>query len=118
MQKKRITRLNYLKKITDSDPVRMKELIRLFLEQSVEYRNGLKNALLQEQWNNLGRLAHKARSSVLVFGMQELGVLLKFLQQYTKDPVDVTACTWAVGEFEQTILQAEQELQDELKKLS
>lgn len=78
------TSLTYLEEMTGSDTSFKRELIEMFLLQMDEFSGELWAFHAAEQWKELGELAHKAKSSVLVFGMEELGNKLKELQLKTQ----------------------------------
>ena len=80
MSQNRLTNLSYLNEITGGEPEIMKEFIQMFFDQLPEFRDGLTNYLATKNYEELGKLAHKAKSSVMTFGMNELGYRLKELQ--------------------------------------
>ncbi|MGE0021023.1 MAG: Hpt domain-containing protein [Draconibacterium sp.] len=57
-----------------------KELIGIFTEQLPEFIENLNVYLEKEEWENLAREAHTAKSSVLIFGMHNTGKMLKEIQ--------------------------------------
>ncbi len=56
------------------------ELVNIFLEQIPEFVSKMSNYLAEKQWELLAREAHTAKSSVLTFGMESTGTLLKKIQ--------------------------------------
>jgi HPt (histidine-containing phosphotransfer) domain-containing protein len=65
--------LSYLQSIAEGDENIIKELINIFLEQVPEFTEGLDKSLSEENWLNVGAIAHKAKSSVISLGMEDLG---------------------------------------------
>ena len=116
MAQNRYTNLDYLKEITGGEPDIMKEFSQLFFDQLPEFKNGLTNYLAEGKWKELGELAHKAKSSVMTFGMNELGYRLKELQLKAQKLEDIESYPEYVNEFMTTIAQAEIELREELAK--
>ncbi|MFA5326174.1 MAG: Hpt domain-containing protein [Prolixibacteraceae bacterium] len=116
MSKPRYTNLDYLKEITGGEPEIMHEFIQMFLDQLPEFRNGMTRFFAEKKWKELGELAHKAKSSVMTFGMNELGYQLKELQLKTQKLQDIETYAEYVDEFMYEIGQAEIELHEELKK--
>jgi len=112
----RFTNLDYLKEITGGEPEIVKEFIQLFFDQLPEFKGGMTKYLAEKKWKELGDLAHKAKSSVMTFGMNELGHRLKDLQLKTIDLVDIESYPEYVNEFMSTIAQAEIELKEDLSK--
>ncbi|MFV0377243.1 MAG: Hpt domain-containing protein [Mangrovibacterium sp.] len=117
MNENRVTSLAYLDEVTGGDPEIIKEFIEMFLEQIVEFRTGLQNHLENKRYKELGELAHKAKSSVMTFGMNDLGVRLKQLQLKTQKLEEIDSYEEHVAEFETLISQAETELRNALVEI-
>jgi HPt (histidine-containing phosphotransfer) domain-containing protein len=117
MPQTNITNLDYLKDITDGEPEILKEFINMFFDQLPEFKDGMTNALKEENWEGLCLIAHKAKSSVMTFGMNELGLKLKTLQLNTLHSTDIDTYKEIVDEFIDTINKAEIELYTVIKDL-
>src|SRR5690554_3859585 len=65
--------LSYLESIAEGDESIIEELINIFLEQIPEFTEGVDKSFTEKRWLELAALAHKAKSSVLSIGMEELG---------------------------------------------
>ena len=117
MTQSRYTNLDYLKEITGGEPEIMQEFIQMFFDQLPEFRDGLTSHLADKKYKELGELAHKAKSSVMTFGMNELGYRLKELQLKTQKLEDIESYPEYVKEFMDEIAQAEKELQDDMSKM-
>lgn len=113
----KLINLTYLNEITGGEAEITKEFIQMFLDQIPEFRDGLQIFLKEGKYKELGELAHKAKSSVLTFGMDELGVKLKKLQLKTQVLENVESYAGDVKDFVDKINQAENELLEELEKL-
>ena len=116
MSQSRYTNLDYLKEITGGEPEIMNEFIQMFFDQLPEFRDGLTNYLAEKKWKELGELAHKAKSSVMTFGMNDLGHRLKELQLKTQKLEDIDNYPVYVEEFIKTVSIAEAELKEDMKK--
>jgi HPt (histidine-containing phosphotransfer) domain-containing protein len=117
MSQDRLTNLSYLNEITGGEPEIMKEFIQMFFDQLPEFKDGLTSHLATKNYEELGKLAHKAKSSVMTFGMNELGYRLKELQLKTQALEDIDSYPVYVDEFMNEVNQAESELKDDLAKL-
>ncbi len=73
--------MNELDRFAFGDEEFKKELINIFSEQLPEYIANLNRYLEKEEWENLAREAHTAKSSVLIFGMHNTGKVLKEIQK-------------------------------------
>jgi HPt (histidine-containing phosphotransfer) domain-containing protein len=116
MPQSRYTSLNYLKEITGGEPEIMKEFIQMFFDQLPEFKEGLTRYLAEKKWKELGELSHKAKSSVMTFGMNDLGYRLKELQLKTQKLEDIESYPEYIEEFMTEIAQAEIELREDLSK--
>src|SRR5450759_2909050 len=112
MAQTRFPNLDYLKEITGGESEVMKEFIQMFFDQFPEFKNGMRNYLAEKKWKELGEIAHKAKSSVMTFGMNDLGQRLKELQLKTQKLEDIDAYPAYVAEFMSVVAAAEAELQD------
>lgn len=72
--------LSQIEELSGGDNNFKKELISIFLEQTPEFLSNMKNFLAQQDWDNLAKEAHTAKSSALIFGMQNAGKNLKDVQ--------------------------------------
>jgi len=117
MEDQKITSLAYLDEVTGGDPEITKEFIEMFFEQIVEFKTGLREYLSQKLYKELGELAHKAKSSVMTFGMNDLGMHLKQLQLKTQKLEEIDSYENHVVEFETLIDQAQKELTEVLEKI-
>ena len=75
-----ITDLTYLKNITNDDPHLIREMINIFVRQIEEYTHDIREIYQDARWVDLSRLAHKAKSSLAIMGMNELSDRMKELE--------------------------------------
>jgi HPt (histidine-containing phosphotransfer) domain-containing protein len=112
------TNLDYLQSITEGDNDSMRELILLFIEQVPEFVGNLKKHLAEEEFIELGKEAHKAKSSVMIMGMDSLGHDLKTLQLDTISGIRKETYAGHVIRFETECLAAVEELNQVLSKMN
>ena len=94
-----ITDLNYLKTMSGGDDQFIEEMIGLFREQIEEYKIQMPELLRNRQYNNLSKLAHKAKSSVAVMGMNDMADLLKELEILAHEEKEVERYDGMISEF-------------------
>ena len=111
------TNLDYLRNITGGDTESIREIIILFIEQVPEFIANLKKHLEEQNYPELGKEAHKAKSSVMIMGMEDLGYDLKSLQMATINKTGEEKYAAHVKRFEDQCLVAVTELQKELLKI-
>jgi len=68
-----IINLTYLESISDGDSDIIKELITIFIDQMPEFYDGFAESYEKSEWLKIAAFAHKAKSSVLSMGIDELG---------------------------------------------
>lgn len=112
------TDLSYLKEITGGENEIVKEMIEMFLDQVQEFKDNMNAYLNAGNWIELGKEAHKAKSSVLIVGMEDLGKNLKKLQLLTEANKEIETYPDYVKMFEEQCDAAKVELQEELDKIS
>jgi HPt (histidine-containing phosphotransfer) domain-containing protein len=105
----KITSLHEIERITNSDPNILKEFITIFINETSLRIEEIEKYLEYDNWNELKKLAHKIKSSLLMVKMttyvpiaQELEQEAGIDRQKTKTQVRVliTALTQAVAELE------------------
>lgn len=111
------TDLSYLKEITGGEGSIVKEMVEMFLEQIEEFKTNMTKFLDEKKYSELGKEAHKAKSSVLIVGMEELGKNLKKLQLITEQGTEIETYSDYVNMFIEQCDAAVTELNEELKKL-
>ena len=77
--------LGYLEEISGGDKDFKKELIQIFLKQVPEFISNMHQFLSDNEKSNLAKEAHTAKSSALIFGMEETGKTLKRIQLLSED---------------------------------
>jgi len=94
-----ISDLNYLKSMSGGDAKFISEMIDLFREQVDEYSEQMPELLRNEDYINLSKLAHKAKSSVAVMGMKQVAELLKELEILANEGKEIERYQAMVDEF-------------------
>jgi len=79
------TNLDYLKGITENNNDMIRELIAIFKDQVAEMSQQLRDALAKQEWEQLSKLAHKAKSTVAVVGMADMAAELKNLELWAHE---------------------------------
>jgi HPt (histidine-containing phosphotransfer) domain-containing protein len=75
----------YLDSVSDGDPETARELVNMFREQVIEIFNDMKVHFSSKNYFQLGQLAHKAKSSVAIMGMNDLTKMLKTFELQAKE---------------------------------
>jgi len=112
MSELKITDLSYLKQVSGGEPKFMKEMIRIFNEQVPEFITNMEKHLNDGNYIELGREAHKAKSSVIIVGMNGMGDKMKELQLLTENNKEVEKYPVFVNDFKILCLVAVEELSE------
>ncbi len=94
------TNLEYLKKMTDGNKEIIREMIELFLAQVPGFIHNLNACYANQQYEALGKEAHKAKSSLQIMGMGELEKEMKTFQHKTIEKIDVESYPDYIRKFE------------------
>ena len=75
----------YLDSVSGNDIDIIREIVNMFKEQVNEIYNEMCSHLSEKNYLALGLLAHKAKSSVAIMGMNDLGLMLKTFELQAKE---------------------------------
>ncbi|MGC9343165.1 MAG: Hpt domain-containing protein [Bacteroidales bacterium] len=112
------TDLNYLKTMSNDDPDLMKEMIEIFNLQVNELSQEMQDLLENKEYETLGKVAHKAKTSVAIMGMNDLAKELKDLELNTKELKNTESYKDSVENFKIETEEAVKELNEFIKNLS
>ncbi len=75
----------YISSVAGGDKSVVAELVSMFGEQVAEFHNQMNDLLAAGKYELLGMLAHKAKSSVAIMGINDLAVMLKTFELQAKE---------------------------------
>jgi len=75
----------YLDSVSGGDPEIIREIVIMFKDQSIEIYNEMTSHFSEKNYVSLGLLAHKAKSSVAIMGMNDLALMLKTFELQAKE---------------------------------
>jgi HPt (histidine-containing phosphotransfer) domain-containing protein len=102
----------YLDSVAAGDSEIIQELVKMFSEQVVETEKEMRSLLAKKDYYSLGLLAHKAKSSVLIMGMNDLGTVLKTLELQAKEGKEADKYESYIAQFAHDTAEAVKELDD------
>jgi HPt (histidine-containing phosphotransfer) domain-containing protein len=109
------TDLSYLKEMSGGNDELILEMIGIFRDQVKEFLQGMEEHLEKKEYELLGKLAHKAKSSISIMGLNELAIELKSLELKAKTGVDTEKYPAIIDRFRIETTEAVIEL-DEIVK--
>jgi HPt (histidine-containing phosphotransfer) domain-containing protein len=107
----------YLDSVSGGDPDIICELVTLFKEQSVEISGEMKLLFDAKNYKLLGLLAHKAKSSVSIMGMNDLAIMLKTFELQAREEKEPHLYESYIARFLNETREAVTELEDLANKL-
>jgi HPt (histidine-containing phosphotransfer) domain-containing protein len=102
--------LSYLREMSGGNKDLVLEMISIFNSQVVEFAQSMDQLLTSRQFESLGKLAHKAKSSVSIMGLEELALQLKKLENSAREGKDIDTYAAIVAAFKQETAEAVREL--------
>jgi len=111
----KIIDFSHLDTIVGGDENFKKELIAIFLEQIPEFINNMNKFFNKNKSEKLAREAHTAKSSVMIFGMTNTGMLLKDIQLWAENN-KFAEVEPALKQVEIDLNQAKTDLENALKE--
>ena len=75
----------YLETVAGGDSDLLKELAGMFRDQVAEFNHDMKVLFKEKNYKALGNLAHKAKSSVAIMGMDSLANMLKTFELHASE---------------------------------
>jgi PAS domain S-box-containing protein len=109
------TDLEYLNQRTKSNPILMKEMIDLYLEQTPVLVKTMKDSLLEKDWQMLNSAVHKMIPSFSIVGISSyFEEIAKKIQEFANRQSDTHEVNEMVLQLENVCFQACKELEEEL----
>lgn len=106
------TDLTYLKNMSAGNKDLILEMIEIFRVQVAEFAADMDVFLENKEYENLGRLAHKAKSSISIMGLNELAKELKTFENSAKAGIDIEKFPVFINKFKDETLEAVKELEE------
>jgi len=101
----KIINIEYLNEIS-TDITFIKKMLSLFKKNISEYEKEMNVFLKNKEYKKLGELAHKAKSSVIIFGMKQEADDMKALELDTKTNKKIHTYKQRVDDFISTCKKA------------
>ncbi len=106
----------YLDSVSGGDTEVIRELVDMFREQAVEIYDEMKTHYSSGNYLSLGMLAHKAKSSVAIMGMNDLATMLKSFELQAKEGKGSELYEAYIQRYKSETDAALTELEDVIKK--
>lgn len=105
----------YLESVAGGDVEIIREIIEIFKAQVPEFVSEMKDLFDKKDFLELGLLAHKAKSSISIMGMEDLAIMLKDFELNAKKGINQDEYSSFISRFENDTADAITELDRYLK---
>ena len=109
--------LEYIEMVSGGDREIVSELIDIFRQQRKEFYEEMLSLYAAKLYPQLGQLAHKAKSSVAIMGMEELAARMKHLEISAREGDNPEEYREIIDFFWSESALALEELDDYLKRI-
>lgn len=113
----KILDLNYLNEISAGDPTFIKEMLQLFIDTTALEVNDFDPLVANQDWDMVGKLAHKIKAPIQMLGGNDLYQLVKTIETYGKEQMNTGEIAALVGSLKQKIQQLNNEILEMLPTL-
>jgi HPt (histidine-containing phosphotransfer) domain-containing protein len=104
--------LTYLRNMSAGNKDLILEMIGIFKGQVVEFSDGMDKFYDDKEFEQLGRLAHKAKSSISIMGLNDLATELKSFENLAKAGEEVEKYPAFIENFKKETAIALEELDE------
>jgi HPt (histidine-containing phosphotransfer) domain-containing protein len=111
------TDLTYLRNMSGGNKDLILEMIGIFKSQVIEFTESMDEYYKNKEYELLGRLAHKAKSSISIMGLHELAIDLKNFENLAKAGEEVERYPYFIDKFKAETQEAIEELDEVTKNL-
>ncbi|MBN2485586.1 MAG: Hpt domain-containing protein [Bacteroidales bacterium] len=109
--------LTYLRDMSAGNKALVIEMIEIFKRQVVEFVEQMSALNDKQDYENLGKLAHKAKSSISIMGLNDLAKDLKTFENIAKAGVETEKYPIFIGRFRDETSDAVAELDEVLNNI-
>jgi HPt (histidine-containing phosphotransfer) domain-containing protein len=111
-------KLDILESVSEGDPEIVREIVDIFKIQAGEIYEEMKVLLSEKNYVALGLLAHKAKSSVAIMGIDDLAAMLKTFEIQAREGVETARYNSYIDRFKTDVDAAMVELEDLIANMS
>jgi len=114
---KKCTDLQYLYKRTKNDPLLIKEMIKLYLDQTPLLIDKMKQSQAEKDWDSLFSAVHKIIPSLSIMGMnKKYETIAKTIQEYSSSKQNLDKINDLIIQLDAVCSQSYLELNEEFEK--
>lgn len=114
-------KMDYLDSVSGGNTEIINEIIMIFKDQVLEIYNEMAARFAEKNYETLGLLAHKAKSSVAIMGMDDLALMLKTFEIQAREGKESGLYESYIYRFkaetEQAVKELEEIINDKLRRM-
>ncbi len=95
----KIINVSYLEEVCGGSKEIISEMIGIFKDQVIEFNDEMSKLLEEKNYYDLGLLAHKAKSSIAIMGMEDMAMKLKYLELKAKTGEEADTYPGYISDF-------------------
>ena len=111
------TDLTYLRKLSNGSDDFIKQMLTLFIEQTPDALQRMEKYTKEQNWELLGKVAHKMKPSILFVGIKELENEMKIVEEYASENSNTNELPGMVIHIKGICNEAIEELKEEMLHL-
>lgn len=111
------TDLTYLRNMSAGNKELVVEMITIFKNQVDEFVHDMNKLYDEQEFEKLGKLAHKAKSSISIMGLNDLAAELKSFELMAKAGVDIEKYPAFISRFTTETSEAVAELEEVVENI-
>ncbi|MDX2302219.1 MAG: PAS domain S-box protein [Microscillaceae bacterium] len=106
-----------IRSMVEGDEVMIKKMIGMFLDKTPDLLQDMKDHLKNNAWGEIGKLAHRLKSSINLMGIDILYDNIRFIEKYSfeEDPSNRDALPELIGELDEVCSKVFLQLRKELE---
>lgn len=93
--------LNYLQEVAGNDSDFIQEMIQTFLRKNVEYVAEMESCFHAKNWEELGNIAHKAKSSYAMLGIYAMQIVAALIEQLCNNQPNELLIEQYIGQIQE-----------------
>ncbi|WP_103867280.1 PAS domain-containing hybrid sensor histidine kinase/response regulator [Aquimarina sp. I32.4] len=110
--------LSFLKKTFDNDPQIIQEVLQIFIDETPQDYQKLKQAVINQELNIIKGIAHKLKSSYRTIGLHNETELLEKIEYLSKDTSEIVTLSEHFNKLDNTYSQIIIEVKQHIKDFS
>lgn len=113
----RLVNVTYIEEVCGGDKDIITEMVNIFINQIPELTEEMVSLYEGGSYYDLGLIAHKAKSSIAIMGMEDLAAKLKDLEMKAKAEIEKELYQGYINDFKNQTTLAIEELEKYLSEL-